>query len=477
MSNNPIISLTNGMIADPARRRPLPMDFSLSQGEQIAIIGDNGSGKSLLVSLLTGGIRLQNGDLRYSFPSGRAAYEAISLVEFDDAYGTSDGTYYYQRRWNTTDREAVPTVAQYLSRTPCRDQAWQQELFGMLRIDQLLEKDIILLSSGELRRLHLARALSRAPEVLILESPFIGLDPPTRQDVETLLERIARRTSVILTLTPSEHLPRTVTHVYRIDRERLHPKMTAAEYLANPVSQPAEESEQVVLPPVLSPEPDYTNAIEMEGVNISYGKRTILQHLDWRVRSGEKGNVTGSNGSGKSTLLSLVCADNPQAYSQRITLFDRPRGSGESIWDIKRHIGYVSPELHRAFRINAPAADIVASGFFDTAGLFRSPNEEQLRICSQWLETFGAAELGQRSFIRLSSGEQRLILLIRAFVKDPDLLILDEPFHGLDYRRRQRALQVIEAFCRRPHKTLLFVTHYPEELPDCIEHTLHLEHH
>ena len=253
--------------------------------------------------------------------------------------------------------------------------------------------------------------------------------------------------------------------------------MTAAEYLANPVSQPAEESKQVVLPPVLSPEPDYTNAIEMEGVNISYGKRTILQHLDWRVRSGEKWNVTGSNGSGKSTLLSLVCADNPQAYSQRITLFDRPRGSGESIWDIKRHIGYVSPELHRAFRINAPAADIVASGFFDTAGLFRSPNEEQLRICSQWLETFGVAELGQRSFIRLSSGEQRLILLIRAFVKDPDLLILDEPFHGLDYRRRQRALQVIEAFCRRPHKTLLFVTHYPEELPDCIEHTLHLEHH
>ena len=152
MSNNPIISLTNGMIADPARRRPLPIDFSLSQGEQIAIIGDNGSGKSLLVSLLTGGIRLQSGDLRYSFPSGRAAYEAISLVEFDDAYGPSDGSYYYQRRWNTTDREAVPTVAQYLSRTPCRDQAWQQELFGMLRIDQLLEKDIILLSSGELRR-------------------------------------------------------------------------------------------------------------------------------------------------------------------------------------------------------------------------------------------------------------------------------------------------------------------------------------
>ena len=179
-------------------------------------------------------------------------------------------------------------------------------------------------------------------------------------------------------------------------------------------------------------------------------------------------------GAGKSTLLSLVCADNPQGYAADIRLFGHQRGSGESIWDIKRHIGYVSPELHRAYSHNIPAIDVVASGLHDSVGLYRRARQEERQTCLLWMGIFGIEPLAERAFLTLSSGEQRLCLLARAFVKDPELLILDEPLHGLDTANRRRVGVIIEAFCQRSHKTLVMVTHYPEELPSCITNTLHL---
>ncbi|MBQ2128212.1 MAG: ATP-binding cassette domain-containing protein, partial [Prevotella sp.] len=214
----------------------------------------------------------------------------------------------------------------------------------------------------------------------------------------------------------------------------------------------------------------------MHDVCIRYGERTILKDLSWTVRNGERWALSGQNGSGKSTLLSLVCADNPQAYACDITLFGYRRGqSGETIWDIKRHIGYVSPEMHRSYHRNLPAIHIVASGLKDTVGLYVRPNEQELKQCQFWMSIFGIENLANRSFITLSSGEQRLVLLARAFVKDPELLILDEPLHGLDLVNRRLAKDIIEAFCERKNKTLIFVTHYQEELPLCI--TNHLELH
>ena len=155
-------------------------------------------------------------------------------------------------------------------------------------------------------------------------------------------------------------------------------------------------------------------------------------------------------------------------------LFGQKRGSGESIWEIKRHIGYVSPEMHRAYLRDMPAIDIVASGLSDSVGLYVRPKPSQREACLKWMETFGIAHLATTTFLRLSSGEQRLCLLARAFVKDPELLILDEPLHGLDERNRQHVRKVIDAFCKQEHKTLIMVTHYQEELPLCIDHTLTL---
>ena len=214
--------------------------------------------------------------------------------------------------------------------------------------------------------------------------------------------------------------------------------------------------------------------IKMNKVTIQYGPRIILSNLDWTVLNGERWALSGQNGAGKSTLLSLVCADNPQSYACDITLFGRPRGTGESIWDIKKHIGYVSPEMHRAYQKDLPAIRIVASGLKDSVGLYVKPTEEDYEICRKWMRIFGLEGLEERTFLKLSSGEQRLVLLARAFVKDPRLLILDEPLHGLDNTNRRLVKDIIETFCQRKNKTMIMVTHYQEELPACITHHLEL---
>ena len=197
--------------------------------------------------------------------------------------------------------------------------------------------------------------------------------------------------------------------------------------------------------------------------------------MDWTVRQGECWAISGENGAGKSTLLSLVCADNPQAYACDIELFGSRRGTGESIWDIKRRIGYVSPEMHRAYVKDIPAVDIVASGLHDSIGLYRRTRPDQRQQCLHWMEQFGIQAIADRSFLKLSSGEQRLCLLARAFVKDPELLVLDEPMHGLDTANREKVREIIGKFCRRPGKTMIMVTHYEDELPDCITDRLLLK--
>ena len=212
--------------------------------------------------------------------------------------------------------------------------------------------------------------------------------------------------------------------------------------------------------------------LQFNNITIRYDNRVILNNLSWTVHEGEHWAITGQNGAGKSTLLSLVCADNPQAYACDFEIFGHKRGTGESIWDIKKHIGYVSPEMHRSYQKNITALEVVASGLFDTVGLFMHPDQEQLKKSLYWMRIFRIEDLASRSYLKLSSGEQRLCLLARAFVKDPELLILDEPMHGLDMSNMNHILIIIDIFVRRPRKTLIMVSHYPSEFPECISHRL-----
>lgn len=477
----PIIEIVQGVPRHPLYRMKEPVDFRMEKGEHLAIVGPNGGGKSLLVDILTGRWPLLMNEVKYDFsPSDSPLVcDNIKYITFRDSYGDSDGNYYYQQRWNSQDMEVTPLVRELLPEAA--DTAYRDSLYALFGIEEMLDKHIVLLSSGELRKFQLTKTLLSHPRVLILDNPFIGLDGKTRDLLHHLLCRLIELTQlqVILVLSKTDDIPSFVTHVVPVADRTCGEKMTLEAYQAGrePLDGPvlsAEKRERILRLPVRDEAYRAEEVVQLNQVSIRYDDRTILKALDWTVNCGEKWALSGDNGCGKSTLLSLVCADNPQSYACDIALFGRKRGSGESIWEIKKHIGYVSPEMHRAYLKNLPAIDIVASGLHDSVGLYKRPRPEQMSVCEWWMDIFGIAELKDRNFLQLSSGEQRLVLLARAFVKDPELLILDEPLHGLDMYHRALVKEVIDTFCQRKDKTMIMVTHYPEELPPCITHSLTL---
>ena len=489
------IQLTDALARNPEVRLAVPNSLDLLEGEHLAIMGPNAAGKSLLVDMLTGKAALLGaGRIKYDFRPSAApeVYKNIKYITFRDTYGSTDTNYYYQMRWNTTDHDEVPVVRQLLG--DYEESPLQRQLFDLFHIDVMLDKPIITLSSGEMRKFQLTKILLTQPRIVIMDNPFIGLDASTRTQLDDLLTELSHMEGlqIILVLSMLDQVPAFITHVLPMIGGKAMPKITREAYLRHyeQLDRLHREKEEVTykvlqqkieaLPSISQPlnlsiSQSPEEVVRLNQVSIRYEERTILKALDWTVRRGEKWALSGDNGSGKSTLLSLVCADNPQSYACDISLFGRKRGTGESIWDIKKHIGYVSPEMHRAYLKNLPSVEIVASGLHDTIGLYVKPKPEQFAICRWWMDIFGVGHLMDRPFLRLSSGEQRLVLLARAFVKDPELLILDEPLHGLDTYNRRRVKRIIEAFCHRPNKTMIMVTHYAEELPITITHHLHLE--
>ena len=487
---NPLIEINNGVPRHPQYRMKEPVNFCMMPGEHIALVGPNGGGKSLLVDIITGRWPLLMNEVKYHFDESGSdlVCDHIKYITFRDSYGDADGTYYYQQRYHSQDREITPLVSELLPEA--KDEAFKETLFRLFGMHDMLDKYIVLLSSGELRKFQLTKALMGKPSLLILDNPFIGLDASTRALLQDLLCKLIEETHlhVILLLSRTEDIPSFITHVVPVEglvcgekqklslrAEQSEAKSLEDTYVDAPeiLRRYAPLNDKMSAP--LDDKAEQPEVIRLNKVSIRYDERTILKELDWVVRKGEKWALTGDNGSGKSTLLSLICADNPQSYACDISLFGRKRGTGESIWEIKKHIGYVSPEIHRAYLKNMPAIDIVASGLHDSVGLYVRPKPEQRGICEHWMEVFGIGGLKDRSFLQLSSGEQRLVLLARAFVKDPDLLILDEPLHGLDTRNRAHVKGIIEAFCKHPDKTLIMVSHYQDEFPACITHRLHLK--
>lgn len=477
-----IVEIVDGQLANPEYKMAAPINLSVEEGEQVAIVGDNAAGKTRIAEVLNGHYRLRGAAMHYDFGPDAKHYvsDNVKFISFRDSYGSADAGWYFQQRWNQMDIDPeTPTVGQTLQRF--LDDAHAEEgtaerrrfeqLVEMFHLERLMDEYVITLSSGELRKFQLTKLLISMPRMLIIDNPFIGLDFATRCQLSELFETLVRECGItfVLILAREEEIPSFITHVIPVKGLDVLPKQPRSEFSAH--------SDRYAAVPVVegASDTDAPEVLRFRNVSIRYGKRTILKDLNWVVRQGEHWALTGENGSGKSTLLSIVCADNPQAYACDIDLFGRRRGTGESIWDIKKHIGFVSPEMHRSYCKSLPALDIVTSGVFDTVGLFRTPTDEQRDACRHWMEVFGIQHLAERDFMKLSSGEQRLCLLARAFVKSPALLILDEPMHGLDDATRSRVRSIINDYCSDPSKTLVMVTHYMDELPSCIDHSLVLK--
>jgi molybdate transport system ATP-binding protein len=359
-----------------------------------------------------------------------------------------------------------------------------EQIVKLMEIDYLLDRGIRFLSTGEMRKVLIARALMKSPRLLILDQPFGGLDVHSRERLAgTINGRMKEKVQIILVTHRFEEIVPDISHVLCIkdckvfvqgergkvltpeQMSRLYDKKGPATFSLPGINEGREAPRR----------PDPEMLVRLKNITVKYGDTPVLNSLNWAMERGQNWAILGPNGSGKTTLLSLIIGDNPQAYSNEIYLFGKRKGSGESIWDIKKRIGIVSSELQVSYRKRMQVRDVVLSGFFDSIGLYRGSTKEQHLTAQQWIEILGIPEKAGQNFDQLSYGEKRMVLLARSMVKSPELLILDEPCQGLDKSNRRMILDLIDHIGRQTPTHLLYVTHHEHEIPPCFSHVLRLE--
>jgi len=315
------------------------------------------------------------------------------------------------------------------------------------------------------------------PKILIIDNPYLGLDAPSRAEFNDLLDNLVKEEGIQLILAGQyEVLPSCITHRlvlndFKIEEEG---KLASAPLSAKkeiPAKRDVLEKIKSTFPP---PTSDHPTIFELQQVSVQYGKKSILKSIDWHVQKGEKWALVGNNGSGKSTILSLLFGDHPQAYANNIHLFGQKRGMGQSIWDIKKNTGFTSPELHYFFSYDITCLKAVITGLFDHVYLKREPTAQEQQRIDSLFDYFELSHLKNTSFQEISTGEQRLILFIRALIKNPPLLLLDEPFQAFDRASINKAKLLLDEILTDEH-TLVFISHYKSEIPSCVDRVAYLE--
>ncbi len=451
-------------------------DLTLRAGESWAFVGTNGSGKSALARALAGELNLLKGEYQSDFTRlTRLSFEQLQKLVSDE----------WQR--NNTDLlspgedDTGRTTAEIIQ-DEVKDPARCERLAEQFGITPLLNRRFKYLSTGETRKTLLCQALMSEPELLILDEPFDGLDVQSRAQLASLLASLNQQGyTLVLVLNRFDEIPEFIQHAGVLADCNLTETGEKTALLKQALIAQLAHSEQ--LDGITLPEPDAPSArhaldphqpriVLRDGV-VAYDDRPILNRLSWTVNPGEHWQIVGPNGAGKSTLLSLITGDHPQGYSNDLTLFGRRRGSGETIWDIKKHIGYVSSSLHLDYRVSTTVRNVILSGYFDSIGIYQAVSDKQHKLAQQWLDILGMDNrVADAPFHSLSWGQQRLALIVRALVKHPTLLILDEPLQGLDPLNRQLIRRFVDVLISEGETQLLFVSHHAEDAPSCITHRL-----
>lgn len=450
------------------------LDWQIHRGELWLIGGKSGTGKSALAKALAG-LEKTSGTVRIHFDPRSPRPPRVLYVsnwhQFTNLEG--DRNFYYQQRYNKQQKNDTLTVYAELAAYAKSENLSIEDLtqyldlfgFGDLKNTQLIE-----LSSGEHKKLQLIKALWLQPQLLIVDEPYTGLDKASRRKLNDFFDGLAATGVHLVLVTNETDLPRCINRFAEIENGKLK-QVDSASMLSKDTRRKRRE-----LPQFLREVPAFSTDImvQMENIHIRYGEKQVLKGVDWTVRAGEKWLLQGHNGSGKSTLLSLITGDHPQAYANHIWLFGHRRGSGESIWEIKERIGLISPELHWYFDKTASVWQAIASGFYDSIGLFRHVSYEKQQKINQLLAFFELTEDKDRLITTLPLGKQRLVLLARTIIKNPPLLILDEPCQGLDHTQTALFNTLVDELSDFG-KTLIYVGHYETQLPTCLEKKIVLE--
>lgn len=453
------------------------ISLEINKGERWLIYGEAGAGKTALAHCLAGNHAFQGS---IDFPNQDAGVVKNYVLVIEQQHRFRDlrnqGNFYYQQRYNAFDADATITVAEDLSafEETGYGHLSKADLLGAFHLYPLIDEPLIQLSNGENKRLQILKAVLGAHKMLILDEPFTGLDPDGRRLLDDILVQLCESGQQFLMLTSRDHVPACINKFAYLREGRLTILNSPEDFRIKTVNTNNKILRE--FPNTISfSYPDFEYAVLMNNVSIRYGEKNILEGIDWEVKKGSCWALTGNNGAGKSTLLSLITADNPQAYANEIYLFDRRRGSGESIWEIKQKIGYLSPELQLYFDSYATVFMAIASGLFDTIGLFRQLTSSQEKLVLEWLEFIDCKKYSNRLLTSLPAGTQRLVLLARAMIKTPPLLVLDEPCQGLDVAQTAFTLNTIDRYCAHFEASLIFVSHYMQDFPGCITQFLKLE--
>jgi molybdate transport system ATP-binding protein len=473
--SEPVVQISNLTLKYNSKFVLKELNWAVNPGENWLLCGVSGSGKTTLAKAIAGLIP-SNGAIRINYRPKSAlpalTHYVANWYQFKDLEGESN--FYYQQRYNSQATKVTATVKAELEDYGHKHQLSFHEVENVLEalgFSGLLNSALIQLSSGEHKKLQLVKAIWLKPQLLILDQPYNGLDKLSRQNLNVLLEEISKEGSQLILISNDTDLPATINRFAEIKDGNLQ-EIAAHERRFN-----AQEKVHKPIPAFLSelPRSSVSNSvIDMIDVNISYAEKQVLKNINWKVEKGEKWLLQGHNGSGKSTLLSLICGDHPQAYSNNFSLFGNKRGTGESIWEIKERIGLISPELHWYFDASATVWQSIASGFYDSSGLFCNPGATKNAQVDELMDYFELTEYKNVLMQELPLGKQRLALLARTIIKNPELLILDEPCQGLDQQQTQHFNTLVDELCSNG-TTLIYVGHFESQIPGCIERRILLE--
>ena len=496
----------------------------MNEGEAWLVTGPNGGGKADFVKALSS--QLDFVPVESSDPQKKGSFHSsfkgsVSVVSLEMAarlieeererdeseildredIGRTGRQYIAEVLGGSSAKNApLPPIASRLETMP------QVKLCG---VEKILDRGLRYMSTGEIRRTLLCRALLSGSGLLILSDPFAGLDAESRRILLEFFDTMVNRQlnaknsgsgfpSIILSMERFSEIPSSINRVLeftdgkvsfcgeRNDYEKIlserenqnrEKRVQERNDFLNALRE-IQEKYSAGTENASSGQNDSADSalIKFEDVNVGWGDHHVLVNLNWEVRHNEHYLIRGPNGSGKTTILELITGDNMQVFREKIYLFGKRRGSGETIWDIKKKLGIVSYRLHVEYRMvgDTSLLETIISGFYDSIGLYENPSDYEKAVARQWLKLAGFEKKEMQAFKNLSYGEQRAILILRAAVKSPRVLILDEPCHGLDENNRSMILDLLEVIAGTGTTTLLHVTHDPSEVLPCEKHVLEL---
>ncbi|HEY3517554.1 MAG TPA: ATP-binding cassette domain-containing protein [Gammaproteobacteria bacterium] len=409
--------------------------WRLARGEHWGVVGANGSGKSTLLGLIAGTIwpAPERGTRRYDFGAGEEtdairARDQIVLVghELQDRYA--------RREWNFTVLDVVLSGI-YRTDVPRRRPAAGQreralDVLRRLGVADLATRRFLELSRGEQRRVLIARGVAFTPSVLLLDEPASGLDARARVELDAMLALVARECTLVCAAHLPYDLPAFVDRYLRIEHGRVESVERRAGERAPTRLDTAAPTATATTGALQGAAAARVPLIELTHADAWLAGRRVLHDVTWRLMPGEHWLVTGENGAGKSSFLRVLHGQLRPALGGSVTW--PALGNPRDVWQLRRQVAWVAPELQAAYRYPSTVRACIASGFTSSVGATRRPTSEEARRIEELLDELELRSLADRLLSTLSYGQARRALLGRLLANRPRVLLLDEPWEGLD---------------------------------------------